>query len=149
MAELIGAASLTRELLPPRRELFRTHYQLALAAQRLLPPMATMDGAFGGIPIPVAWNARYSSQQQAAATSSVEQLGAFGGKVVYLFGALDYLFPLPGTGTCRTSDADAVRAHCRFQLVDDVGHGLEDASGFMPAAIRDRLVEAIDEVNAR
>lgn len=147
MRELAGGNVLARNFLPLRRELFLFQYRAAPAYFKSLPPNTTMAGSFEGVLMPVAWNAHFPEEQMAATRSSVDQLGAFGGRIVYLFGALDYLSPLPASGSCRSPVSGASPPpDCTFRLVAGVGHGLEDANGFVPATILDDLVRTVDEV---
>ena len=150
MRELAGGDVLARALLPLRRQLFLDHFRLGMSHAQRLPENATMSAIYLGHPIPVAWNARYAQEQQTASKSTLEQLGSFGGKVIYLFGALDYYMPLPASGPCRSvGGAAALAADCSFKILDGVGHGLEDDSGFAPGAMLDEVVRTIDEAGGR
>jgi hypothetical protein len=149
MRELASGEVLARDLLPLIRQSFLERYRLGLSPPHL-PENATMSAVYLGHPIPVAWNARYAQEQQTASKSTLEQLGSFDGRVRYLFGALDYYMPLPASGPCRAGSGEpAVPTDCRFRVLDGVGHGLEDESGFVPGAVLDEVIRAIDEAGGR
>lgn len=148
MREFAGGEVLSRDFLPLRQQMFRDIYRLGLH-DKVLPENAILSASFEGHPMPVGWNLRYAQEQQNANKSTVEQLGRYTGKVIYLFGAQDYFFPLPAPGPCRVEGAKtSTPSDCSFRLVDGVGHGLEDASGFSPDAVLDEVVRALDEAGA-
>lgn len=148
MREFAGGEVLSRDFLPLRQQMFRDIYRLGLH-DKVLPENAILSASFEGHPMPVGWNLRYAQEQQNANKTTLEQLGPYTGKVIYLFGAQDYFFPLPAPGPCRVEGAKtSAPADCSVKLVDGVSHGLEDAGGFPPGAVLDEVVRALDDVNA-
>lgn len=146
MNELMGAPTLAREQLPLRRELLRMHWRAAAAQFASLSPDASIGASFEGHFIPSAWNARFPYQQMSAEVGSLDQLGAFDGRVIYLFGTRDHLIPLPAPGPCPARADGSARTGCSIRLIADVGHGLEDESELPPNAVLDAMVRAVDEV---
>jgi len=146
MNELMGAPTLTRQQLLLRREVLRAHWRAAAAQFASLSPDASIGGSFEGHYIPSAWNARFPYQQMSAAVGSLELLGAFDGRVTYLFGTRDHLVPLPAPGPCPARPDGSARTRCSIRLIADVGHGLEDESELPPDAVLDEMVRAVDEV---
>ena len=148
MNELMAAPTLTRQQLPLRRETMRAHYRAVSAQFAALAPDAPIGASFEGHFMPVAWSARFPYQQMSAAVSTLDQLGAFDGPVVYLFGTRDHLIPLPTPGACPRRSNGSLPVRCSIRLIDEVGHGLEGDSGLPPGAVLDELVRTVDEVAA-
>jgi len=146
MSEFMGAPTLRRQLLPLRREATQAYFRAQAAFYASQSAQATIAGNFEGHTIPVAWNGRFQYQQMTAAVGSLDQLGDFDGRVVYLFGMRDHLVPLPAPGACPARPDGSARTTCRVQVIEDVGHGLEDERGFPPDAVLDALLRAVDEV---
>lgn len=147
-ADFFGYTSTTRLQLETRRDYSKRLYdevRLNYAASKLSD---TMAGAFGGLPIPVAFSAHYYKEVFEAHRSAVQQLDGFTGKSIFLFGTLDRLLP-------ETDAADA----SKFALgngqtnklskttIPGVGHGLEDASNFPPRRALDAIVHALIDVS--
>lgn len=151
MNEAIAGNFPLRIQIETRRLLFGQLLQNEVAgAKRLsqLAPSATMVGAFGGVPLAVAYNAAYAAQAYGAHTASLDWLASFPGKAIYLFGARDHLVPLPAPGPCRPGrPAKSGQGSCEFRIISDLAHGLEDETGMPSAHSLDRLVQALNEVD--
>jgi len=147
MRAMIGAPTMTRAGLEPRQEQFNALYRAASEQFKLMPKNATLSGNFEGHAMPVAWNGHFAREQTQATTSSIDLLKAFHGRVAYLFGAQDDLIPLPATGPCPPRRDGQARTGCRISIVEGVGHGLEDDSGFMPARALDEVIRALGAVS--
>jgi len=65
----------------------------------------------------------------------------FPGKVIYVYGAFDRQMKIPPEGNCGIP-----QTACQVKILQHVGHGLEDASGEMPASSLNQLLDSVNEV---
>lgn len=145
MYAFLGAYTASREAVKARREMMLQQYHRALAHYAASDPSETMEGAFGGNRIPMAYSAHYYKEVFESNTSIVEQLKNFQGRTKFLFGEFDHLFPELEEPVMKNTLRSAVPFPDTL-IVPGVGHGLEDSSGFPPARALAAIVQALGDV---
>jgi hypothetical protein len=83
----------------------------------------------------------YVSQSYRAGINNIELLKSYKGKVNFIFGDADSLVDVPSPEDCALS---AFR--CTIEIVNGVGHSLEDESGFPTAESLRAVLKAINNV---
>jgi hypothetical protein len=83
----------------------------------------------------------YVSQSYRANINNIELLKSYNGKVNFIFGDADSLVDIPNTADCALS-----AFKCSIEIVNGVGHGLEDESGYPTAESLRVILKAINSV---
>jgi hypothetical protein len=145
--ELFDGDSTTINNLAARKTLFENAVKQDIQANLQLPANAittqSVDGRILGI-----WSARRNTEVSLATESASEKMSSFGGGLIFIFGAEDHRVRVPKAGQCRTKlGAQSSTAPCEIIVLEGIGHGLEDASGFPTKPALDKLLAAVDSVS--
>jgi hypothetical protein len=123
-------------------------YNMALKNKRIwearvadLDYLSPLSDDFYGAATPNYKNINYLRQMLASTEKLSDSYKGFPGKVIYVYGAFDRQMKIPPEGNCGIP-----QTACQVKILQHVGHGLEDASGEMPASSLNQLLDSVNEV---
>ncbi len=137
----------SRNLIPEMRRLNKEYFRMIKEGFRARSDEDTLFGNFRGIQIPSMWSGRFFADYFDASFPCLDMMRGYSGSIVLLYGRDDSLIPLPDQGPCD-SKAKVPLAKCEVAVVDGVGHGLEDETGFPTQKSLTAIVQALNSVQS-
>ena len=148
MVETFGGDVVTQDQISSKRKAYGDFYREYSAKFPSYSEGATMNGTFGGYVIPTAWAASFYTEIFKSTSTIIQQLGMFGGKVIFISGALDYLVPVPISGKCPSQPGNTNQlVNCEVIVIKDLGHALEDETGLPTKNALSQIILAIYKVS--
>jgi hypothetical protein len=86
-------------------------------------------------------SAKYWQQALTSEKNVIDQLAHYDKKVIYLYGSYDTLVRIPKQNECFIKTVK-----CKVEIINGVGHSLEDESGFPPEKSLTAILMAVNEV---
>lgn len=104
---------------------------------------AFVPGSVYGHDLPDFFSSGYASQVFRTNAKNIDLLKSYKEKVSFIFGDADSQVDIPSPADCKL-----VAFRCSIEIVNGVGHGLEDESGFPTAESLKIIFNAINSVTA-
>jgi hypothetical protein len=140
---VMGKLQINKEDAAARKVYFEKQLEKVLVKYSEANIDAPVNGNFDGIEWPSSSSFSYLTQQLSAKEKIADQLRQYEKKVVYLYGSHDSLVKLPSNYSCPYG-----KLRCRIEIVQGVGHALQDESGLKPDKSLAAIINAVNEVIA-
>jgi hypothetical protein len=139
--EAMGAAFITKVDAANRKVMLARKFQEFLFELPTKPLGLPEYGFFDGLLAPSAISSSYLPQAFKATTDIVDQLAEYDRRVFFLYGSFESLIKLPSIYQCPHN-----KLQCKIEVIEGVGHYLQDQAGLRPPQSLNAILNAIKEV---
>lgn len=137
----LGGLAITKSDVETRRVLFNNNYEKFITELPSKPLGVPTDGVYDKLIAPSLISSSYIAQVFSSKTKIVDQLATYDGKVIFLYGSFENLIKLPANDACPYQ-----KLNCKIEIINGVGHYLQERPGYRPERSFNAILNAIKEV---
>ncbi len=140
LIETMGGNVISKSEISTRRNFFEKLNNAFIDKFKHISEGETLNGLFRQFVMPDNWSALYYREALSQNINPLLKMKKFEGKIISIIGMDDHLIPIPKSGSCGGN------INCRVELIENVGHGLEDQTLLPTHKSLERIISSLDEI---